>query len=1222
MKKQMLSRWSFAAGLVLAATFAGSAFAAGPKNRMPQGGGVIYPAWTGEYFANPDLQGEPDWTRSDVRVRFDWEDWRPVLGVRAESVREFPNDHFSARWTGKIISRYDEDYTFKLESDEQARLKIKPESESEWTTLIDAWDPHERRVDEATMHLTPGTKYDVVIEYADQTGDAVCTLRWESPSTPEEVVDYVSGNSVHFMHPHVLADLSSFSGKGKYTAAKGGIEVDEDGWPTEDFSYSMMNGYTHHAGRVLLSFRGQAEVHMPGTFIVDGERFEGTLPKGKGYDPETNLTRAQVEIPPGPDDETTTSAVEMRETQRTPDSPVGSGVTDLYVMASRQVNGNEPHEPGEIIHQEARDAFLPVFSFRVQRTGLNSVAKWDERTVPTYSKIMGQHWRADMAYEKLILAANETGRDLHLNYSDSADDEFMRKLALLMKYGSDGKEPYTKPTKNPEWPPLNPNLRLYLEHGNEMGWSGIQPREWSKRYDSEIFRNDDNPIWQVLNFDGAVQNDRHFGLMRYHAYRTVKISDHMRDVFGDDAMGETVRVMLFGQYERWFQNGLMQFIDDYYNNPEYVDNPRPVSDFLWGTGPAVYYGTTNNFMTSDEARLQGGNFEDYQLQPGQAEMRPTGGAWQFAGNAGVVNNQGERHLAFDPNSLQGDPSHAIDGTAAVGYQVTVGDEDLYVYQVGRQVHEGEKGRSYVLITDLEGNTPIQSKHGDAELNQGKPGEVLFSPLEHCGWATSDSSRVGVWRLEAGKSYLVLANIRGGATVPGPDTRLDAGPGLTIDGGVLLDGEFLGRGGVDVDNLQLVSGKGTGFPLPTFRYAFPIQAAPGIKVAPSDPLVDPTWPEGGKGKSFVPEYHRSGENFAFIAGKGRISQTFEVDEDSEYALVFTGNSSLTDPESRDGELPFDISIDGERVWAGQRMGLSRKPKGGLFQWGTHYLPLEAGEHTLTIEADGDDPSKIAYFYAMHVGDIMDYAGGEDASNFLGAGAATGQTDGRFALISQLTTAEAQLWGLVPYAYEGGTNAGGDWGGGNLFYANQFKWDHPVSKVADNQWAHFWHNYGGANAFYYYPGFVYSHIHKAEEYMPWAAAIDRAHTWVLDPEGPTAAPVTFTPDQKHFQSVRASTWQGWYHAFMDDNRFADVTDALDQEGMWKGFVFRAPETGEYTVAAETSGDGKLELIVNDSQAVVENAAGGTTSTKVYLNEGVHAVKVKNAGGKFDLEKVRVE
>jgi hypothetical protein len=1208
------------AGGALLSTLAYAEAPRGPRNQMPQGGGVIYPAWRAEYFVNPDLRGTPSYTRSDIRISFDWQDWRPVLGVRAESARSFPTDNFSARWSGTLIARFDELYTFKLTSDERARLRIRPSGNPEWQTLIDAWEPHPRRSDQAQIALKPGQRYEIQIEYADLTGDAVCDLRWSSPSTPEEIVDYVSGNSIHFPMPEPLADLYSFSGTNENAAALGGIKVDDNGWPTEDFKVSLSQGFAHYAGRLRIDFKGQAEVRMGGVFVVGEKTFDGILPKGEGYDPATNTTRAYIDVAASDGPDMTKSVIQMVNTQRTPQSPVGSGMTELSVMLPKQVHGKETHEPGEVISQEARDAFLPVFSFRVQRTGLNEIAKWDERTLPSYSKIIGQKWRADMAYEKIILAANELGRDLHLNYSDSCDAEFMHKLALLMRYGSDGKEPYTQPTPNPIWPPLNPNLRLYLEHGNEMGWSGIQPREWTKRYDREIFRKDANPVWKVINFDGAVQDNSHFGVMRYHAYRTVMMSNAMRGVFGDQAMGDRIRVCLFGQYERWFQNGMLQFIDDYYNNPKYVKTPRAVSEILWGAGPAVYYGTTNNFMVGEAMYLNDGNFEAYNVPDGQAAIRPQGGAWAFEGNAGIVDNRAPRHLAITPT--QSNATHKVDGQTAVGYRITVGNRDLYVYEVGRVVVDGDRARGFVNICTLDGQSVNNTKHAAAEFRETKTGDIVYSPLEYNGWATTDSSRVGVWKLDAGKSYLVLTNATPGTTIPGADTKLSAGPGLTIDGGVLLPGASVGQRGVDADSIQLVSSAGTGFPLATFRYSFATEASAGIKLAAADPLVDPTWPEGGKGKSFVPEYHRSGQQLAFIAGTGTIRQRFKVEKPSEYALVFTGHSSTNHGE-RDGDLPFRILINDEVIWNNARMGVSRKPAGGVFQWGTRYVHLDPGEHLLTIEADSPDTTRIAYFYAMHIGDIQDFAGGDTARNFLGAGAATGQTDGRFALVAQLTTAMAQNWGLVPYAYEGGTSAGGDWGGGNLFYADQFKWDHPLSKVADNQWAHFWHSYGGANAFYYYPGFIYKFIHRAEDFMPWAAAIERAHTWVLEPKGTVAAPVTFSPiKDKHYQSQPASTFDGWDHPFESGNAYQAGTESMKTPAMWKGFVFRAPSAGEYTITATTAGNGRIRLIVNDNQADVEAAAGGTASVKLFLTQSVHAIRVELVEGEIELKSVEVK
>jgi hypothetical protein len=1200
--------------LFTAAALAAQAAPSAPKNRVPQGGGVIYPAWTGEYWANPTMQGKPDYTRSDIRVRFDWQDWQPILGVHAESVRNFPTDRFSARWTGKIIARFNEDYTFRLTSDEQARIQIKPEGSSEWKTLIDAWAPHKRRDDTATMALKPGVNYDVVIDYAEGTGDAVCSLYWSSPSTPEEIVDYVSGNGVHFTIPEVLANLFSFSGQPREAvgpANSAGGNTDSNGWPTADFSTALIQGYTFYVGRGMIVFKGQADVSMGNaTFEVDGKSYP-TLPKGVGYNPKSNETRAFVIWTESKGENLTTSVISMKNTQRTPGSPVGSGVTDLEVMCPRHVNGTEPQEPGEIISQEARDTYLPVYMFRDQKTGLNDIVKWDERTLPAYSKIQGQIWRSDIAYEKLILAANEIGRDIHLNFGGSIDEEFMYKLALLFKYGSDGKEPYTKPTPNPVWPPLSPNLRLYLEHGNEMGWSAIQPRAWSQ--DFERLCKEKGEIYNILNFDGNIKTG---GIYRYHAYRTVRMSENMRKVWGDAAMGDRIRVLLFGQYANWCQEGMCQFINDYYNNPAFVKTPRPVSEILFAAGPAIYYGTINNFCTGDKVYIKNCNFEETQIKPGEAKIAPVSKGWKFEGGTGVVDLKTTRLEAV--TAMQPSGSLKIVGKAAAGFQFTVGDKDLFVYEVGRIAQKGEKGKAATTIVMLNGNPVAGSKHPATELEKVKAGEISYTTLEYCGWATSDSSRIGVWRLEAGKTYALITDVNN-VDLPSADSQLTSGNGIKIDGGVLIQGATISIRGIS-QKVEKVSGSGTGFPIVNFRYAFAQEPATGMAIAPSDPMLDPTWSKGGKGKSFIPDSHRNISKAAFIAGKGKLSTTVTIDKKGEYALIFTANGSLNKPGTRDGDLPFTITIGGKQVWS-DTVGESRKPNGGVFQWGTDYLTLEPGEHEIVFESTKNSPKDTVYIYAMHLGNLENYYGGPGAPNFLGAGAATGQTDSGFEYNTKVATSMAQLWGLVPYAYEGGTQAGGDWNGGKLNYPDQFKWNHPMSKVADNNWANLWHNYGGADAMYYYPGFEYRYMYKAETFMPWSASIDRAHTWVLEPKGPVAAPTIFKVEVPHFQGEPNSTWAGWLHPWSSNYSKNDKGATLTQN-QWKGFIFRAPKTGEYTITAKTSGGGKVKLFVNDSQSIVEGASGTPVETKVHLTQGIHSVRVLNTDGSFAFQSLEVK
>ena len=45
---------------------------------------------------------------------------------------------------------------------------------------------------------------------------------------------------------------------------------------------------------------------------------------------------------------------------------------------------------------------------------------------------------------------------------------YMTNLADLFAYGSNGTTPYTAPTANPVWAPLDSNLKIYFEIADEL----------------------------------------------------------------------------------------------------------------------------------------------------------------------------------------------------------------------------------------------------------------------------------------------------------------------------------------------------------------------------------------------------------------------------------------------------------------------------------------------------------------------------------------------------------------------------------------------------------------------------------------------------------------------------------------------------------------------------------------------------------------------------------
>ncbi len=78
--------------------------------------------------------------------------------------------------------------------------------------------------------------------------------------------------------------------------------------------------------------------------------------------------------------------------------------------------------------------------------------------------------RTGVAWEHLVHLANATGHDLWINVPHMATEDYIRNLALLIKYGSDGDSPYTTQVDQPVWHGLNPGQRVWVEYSNEV-WS-------------------------------------------------------------------------------------------------------------------------------------------------------------------------------------------------------------------------------------------------------------------------------------------------------------------------------------------------------------------------------------------------------------------------------------------------------------------------------------------------------------------------------------------------------------------------------------------------------------------------------------------------------------------------------------------------------------------------------------------------------------------------------
>jgi beta-glucosidase len=119
----------------------------------------------GEYFSNMTLSGDPVLVRRDARVNFEWQMGSPDPKI--------PDDHFSVRWTGKLIPPASGTYRLGASTDDGLRLYL------DGRLLIDSWFDRGATLDYVTIELQKGRQYDIRMEYYENTGWAYAGLVWD-----------------------------------------------------------------------------------------------------------------------------------------------------------------------------------------------------------------------------------------------------------------------------------------------------------------------------------------------------------------------------------------------------------------------------------------------------------------------------------------------------------------------------------------------------------------------------------------------------------------------------------------------------------------------------------------------------------------------------------------------------------------------------------------------------------------------------------------------------------------------------------------------------------------------------------------------------------------------------------------------------------------------------------------------------------------------------------
>lgn len=406
------------------------------------------------------------------------------------------------------------------------------------------------------------------------------------------------------------------------------IPLDAQQWPLADCSTVLAaGGITDLSGAYALSFTGQAEVSLMW--------FGGSV-SGATYDPTTNRTTATVTL----DNSGTVGGLNFLNTRRTAASALHSGITDAHLYRP-----GYPTDGSQTFTTHFLTVMRKAMVIRTMdwgRTNKNPLQTWAQRTTPG-SGSQCEHWAPsspgmiDLNYgvslEYMVQLANDTGADLWLNIPALADDEYVVKLSKLIRFGSDGTEPYTSPQSAARYPPLRSGLKLYVEYANEV-WNsagGFCCYQWVHDLCLDL------PVGHPVRYDGLTPASDLYTLMwRYPAWRLGEISRLLRAQVGDAAMISRIRPVLMTQSGdgQMTLSTALQWADAWYTVARDGRAAIPLKQLFYGAGGSGYYGV-NSWSGNLDAFFATGNYPE--VQAGR----------NFAKDSTLVHNHGLRRVAYE-----------------------------------------------------------------------------------------------------------------------------------------------------------------------------------------------------------------------------------------------------------------------------------------------------------------------------------------------------------------------------------------------------------------------------------------------------------------------------------------------------------------------------------------------------------------------------------------------
>ncbi|OHD39779.1 MAG: hypothetical protein A2015_11060 [Spirochaetes bacterium GWF1_31_7] len=410
---------------------------------------------------------------------------------------------------------------------------------------------------------------------------------------------------------NAFADLMKHGGNWNHVedGEQPAVPMDEKGWPLSDFRVKLFEGAAVRGvdfnGTYKLSFTGQTD-------IIRGLWSDLAI-TNKVYDEATNTTTCDATYSGLHDG--SNGGVVFEGTRKTPQSPLNSGISNMKMF--------RPGYPGDGSQMFTTPFLNAIKAAGVIRTmdwmgiGGNANINWSERTPPdnpavtrltepyttTSDGLVYTNLNSGMSIEHIVRLCNEADSDLWINIPTLANDDYVRKMAQAIRFGTDGVNPYTTKVNAPVYKPLKDGLNVWVEYSNEI-WNNFGGTEGGFRafyfIQDEVRKiaatQPNHPLFYTGKGRNPVPNDEIYDLLyKYPAWRLGSISKLFREVFGDSNMMTRVRPILATQQgdANATLSRCLTWAEQYYKDFESHD----LTYYYYGIGGSAYYGVNEGYKS-------------------------------------------------------------------------------------------------------------------------------------------------------------------------------------------------------------------------------------------------------------------------------------------------------------------------------------------------------------------------------------------------------------------------------------------------------------------------------------------------------------------------------------------------------------------------------------------------------------------------------------------------